>query len=109
MLSLAENMKTSIRRPKSRFGWYLFDVKSSIVSWFKYTFWTNITNLEFWKLWLPLRVSSWFGLDIWYATKIIGLKFEKDLFAGKGQYHFHTKSGHVIRPSDYGYKSPRLV
>ena len=52
-----------------------------------------------WKL--PLKITSWFNLDIWYATKILGWEFDAGFTGLPHDWHFHTRGGNVIKPSDY--------
>ncbi|MFA6095975.1 MAG: hypothetical protein WC767_04015 [Candidatus Paceibacterota bacterium] len=54
--------------------------------------------------WMPLLLLSRCGLDVWYATDVLGLKF--DYFYSKSNpddYHFRGESGRIIKPSDYGH------
>lgn len=49
---------------------------------------------------LPLCALSFFGLDTWYATRILGWELDYD-FGSKKYCHFHTSSNAVVRPEDY--------
>jgi len=73
----------------------------------------RVQLIRLWFRLLPCRVTTWwplyllkhFGLDIWYATRVLGWELDYDP-GSKKQYRFRTKDKRVILPSDYLYRAP---
>lgn len=93
-------MKTHLTRILFRLSWKLDDLKLFALIQFR----DRLANPDFWKMWLPLWITRFAGLDTWFATRVLGWTVEKDpisLVGSTETYHFHTSTGWVVRPRDY--------